>query len=42
MSGQREPLRLTPRGETVVEALKIGSIFVILACFWAICTMIGY
>ena len=36
------PLRLTARGETVVECLKVACIFVILASAWAILTMIGY
>ena len=42
MSARRQPpLRLTERGETVVEALKIFFILITLASAWAILTMIG-
>jgi hypothetical protein len=34
-------LRLTERGEFVVECLKVVFIFITLACAWAILTMIG-
>lgn len=35
-------LRLTPRGEAVVDALKIFFILIGLASAWAILTMIGH
>jgi hypothetical protein len=38
---QQPPLRLTSRGETVVDCLKVVCILVTLASAWAILTMIG-